>query len=97
MPPSVTASRWTISPPREDRERGRAGAHVDDDDAHFGFVGLEHGETGGIRRRRHALDAEMAALDGEDEIARRRLIAGRDMQIDAKLLADHVLGLANAG
>jgi hypothetical protein len=39
----------------------------------------------------------MGALGREHEIARRRVVAGRNMQIDAELLADHVLGLANAG
>ena len=39
----------------------------------------------------------MAALDREEQIAGRRLIAGRDVEIDAELFADHVLGLADAG
>ena len=95
-PPSVTASRCSQHAANKDGDRSRARAHVDDDDAHFGFVRFEHGKRRRIWRGGHRLDGEMAALHREDEIARRSLIAGRDVKIDAQFFADHVFGIANA-
>ena len=56
----------------EDADARRAAAHVDDGDAHLGLVVDERRKAGGVRRRDHGLDAEMAALDREHEVARRR-------------------------
>ena len=52
--------------------RRRAGAHIDDDGAELGLVVGEHRKARGIGPRDHRLDIEMAALDREHQIARRR-------------------------
>ena len=80
-------------PVGEDADAGGAAAHVDDGAAHVGFVVDEGGEARRVRRGDHRLDAEMAALDREHEVARGRGLGGDHMQIDAEPLADHAGGI----
>ena len=76
----------------EDADARRAAAHIDDGAAHLGLVVDERRKAGGVRRRDHRLDAEMAALDREHEVARRGSLGGDDVEIDAEALADHAAG-----
>src|SRR5215216_4660493 len=81
----------------EDADARRAAAHVDDGDPHLGLVVDERRKAGGVRCRDHRLDAEMAALDGEHEVARRRSLGADDVEIDGKALADHAARLDDVG
>ena len=57
-------------PVGEDADAGRAAAHVDHGAAHLGLVVDERGEARRVGRRDHRLDAEMAALDRQHQVAR---------------------------
>ena len=70
---------------------------IDDGDAHLGLVVDERRKARGVGRRDHRLDAEMAALDREHEVARRRGLGGDDMEVDAEALADHAARLDDVG
>jgi hypothetical protein len=81
---------------REDRDRGRAAAHVDAGGTHFGLVVDERRQAACIGRRDHALDGEVRAVDAQFEIAQRRAVAGQHMHVDAELVADHAARIAHA-
>src|SRR5208337_448304 len=67
----------------EHADRGRAAAEIDHRRAELGLVVDQGRQSRGIGGRNHRLDPEMAALDHEHEIARRRQLAGGDVQVDA--------------
>ncbi len=71
-------------------------AHVDQCDVELGFVVDQDRQAGRIGRGHHGFDRQVAALDGENEVAGRRGIAADDMHIGAELVADHPLGIADA-
>ena len=73
----------------EDGERRRAAAHVDAGDAELRLVVDERGKAGCVGRGDHRLHLEMAAVDGELEIAQRRFVGGDDVDVDAERLAEH--------
>ena len=75
---------------------GRAGAHVDDGGAEFGLIVGENAERGHIGSRDHRLDAQMAALDGQHQVARRPGVGGHDMHVHAKPVGQHAARLADA-
>src|SRR5215213_407217 len=81
----------------EDADARRAAAHIDDGDPHLGLVVDERRKAGGVRRRDHRLDAEMAALDREHEVACRRGLGADDVEIDGEALADHAARLDDVG
>ena len=81
----------------EDADARRAAAHIDDGATHLGLVVDERRKAGGVRRRDHRLDAEMAALDREHEVARRRSLGADDVEIDAEALADHAARIDDVG
>ena len=83
-------------PAGEDADGRGAGAEIDDDRAHLGFVVDERRETAGEGRGDHALDLDMAALDGEHEIAHRGHIGGDHRHADAQRLADHAARITHA-
>ena len=80
----------------EDRDRGRAAAHVDAGRAELHLVVDQRRKPAGIGRRDHALDRQMAAVDAELEIAQRRGVGGHHMHVDAERVADHAARIADA-
>ena len=53
-------------------------------------------EPADIGRRHHGLDLEMAALDHQHQIARRRDVGGHHMHVDAELARQHAARIADA-
>ena len=96
----VAADRDRVSmhemPAGEDAERGGAAAHIDHDDAHLGLVVDQHRKSRGVGRGDDRLDLEMAALDREHDVSRRRRLAGDDMHVDRKLAADQPARIEHA-
>ena len=80
----------------EDRERGRAAAHVDAGDAELRLVVDEHREARRVGRGDDRLHFQMAAVDRELEIGERRLVGGHDMHVDAERLAEHADRIVHA-
>ena len=82
-------------PAGEHADRRGAAAEVDDGRPELGFVVDHRREARGVRRRDHGLYAQMAPLDDQHQVARRRRLARRDMQVDAEFLADHPLRIVD--
>ena len=80
----------------EHADRRRAGAEIDQRRAHLDLVVDQGRQAGGVRRRDHRRDAEVAALDRQHQVARRGGVAGGDVHFRAELVADHALGVAHA-
>ena len=77
----------------KDANRRRSAAEVEDCSPEFGFVVDQCRQSRRVRRRHHRLDAQMASLDDQHEVARGGLVARGDVQVDAQLLADHAFGI----
>ncbi len=69
MPPTATASTWMSRPPAKDADRRRSAAEIDDGRAELGLVVDQRRQPRRIGRRDHRLDAQMAALDHQHEVA----------------------------
>ena len=80
----------------EHRHGGGAGAHVDQGRAEIGLVVGDHRKPGDIGRRHHGLDREMAALDHQHQVARRRDVGGHHVHVDAEFARQHAARLADA-
>ncbi len=80
----------------EDRDRGRAAAHVDAGGTHFELVVDQRRKPAGIGRRDHALDRQVRAVDAEFQVAQRGGVAGQHMHVDAERVADHAARIAHA-
>ncbi len=81
---------------REYRERGGAGAHVDDGGAEIGLVVGERREARHVGTGDQGFDEEMAALDREHQVAGRRHVGGDDMHVDAETRRQHAARIAHA-
>ena len=64
--------------------------------AEIGLVVGQRRQAGDIGRRHHRLDREMAALDRQHQVARRRDIGGHHMHVDAELPRQHAARIADA-
>ena len=76
-------------PGGEHADSRRSAAEIDDRRAKFGLVVDQRRKARGVGRRDHGLDPKMTSLDHQHEVARRRRVAGGDMEVDPELLANH--------
>src|SRR5271170_710325 len=82
-------------PAGEYADRGRAAAEIDHRGAELRLVVDQRRQAGGVGRRHHRLDPQVAALDHQHQVARRGRIARREVKIDPEFGPDHALGIVN--
>ncbi len=81
---------------REDGDRGRAAAHVDQRRAELHFVFDEGGEARRVGRFDYPLDVEVAALDAGREIPHRAFQRGDPVNLNAEAVAEHTARVIDA-
>ena len=80
----------------KDAHGRRAAAHVDDGHAQPHFVLNQRRQARDIGRDRHFRDRQVAAFDTQGKVLQRAGADGHDVDVDAKLGAEHAAGIAHA-
>ena len=80
----------------EDRHRRRRAAEIEAGHAQLGFVVDQRGEPRCVGRGDQRLDLQVAAMQHQLEIAHGQCFGTDHGDIDAQLVANHALGIADA-
>ena len=95
MPPRATASTWMSRPPENTPTVVEPPPKSTTAAPSSASSSTSVDKPGGVGRRHHRLDPQMAAFDDQHQVARRRRITGGEMKIDAEFGPDHALGVAH--